>query len=60
MRGSASYTDGVSGVKKGKKMPAIELEGTSEARFELRDGKIVRVEADDRRNEGLQGPGRHG
>jgi hypothetical protein len=31
-------------LKKGKKMPAIELEGTSNAHFELRDGKIVRVE----------------
>lgn len=32
-------------MKKGKKMPAIELEGHSEARFALVDGKIVRVEA---------------
>lgn len=31
-------------MKKGKKMPAIELEGHSEARFALVDGKIVRVE----------------
>lgn len=35
-------------------MPAIEIEGTSSARYELRDGKIVRVEP----NEDLrpQGP----
>jgi hypothetical protein len=32
-------------MKKGKKMPAIELEGHSEARFALVDGKIVRVDA---------------
>lgn len=32
-------------MKKGKKMPSIELEGHSEARFTLVDGKIVRVEA---------------
>lgn len=32
-------------MKKGKKMPAIELEGHSDARFALVDGKIVRVEA---------------
>lgn len=32
-------------MKKGKKMPAIELEGHSEARFTLVDGKIVRVDA---------------
>jgi len=31
-------------VKKGKKMPAIEIEGSSTARYELRDGKIVRVD----------------
>ena len=40
-------------VKKGKKMPAIEIEGTSSARYELRDGKIVRVDdADSLRPEG--------
>ena len=32
-------------MKKGKKMPSIELDGHSEARFELVDGKIVRIEA---------------
>ena len=32
-------------MKKGKKMPSIELDGHSEARFALVDGKIVRVEA---------------
>ena len=31
-------------MKKGKKMPSIELEGHSEAQFVLVDGKIVRVE----------------
>jgi len=31
-------------MKKGKKMPSIELDGHSEARFVLVDGKIVRVE----------------
>lgn len=31
-------------MKKGKKMPSIELDGHSEARFMLVDGKIVRVE----------------
>lgn len=31
-------------MKKGKKMPSIELEGQSEATFALVDGKIVRVE----------------
>ncbi len=30
-------------LKKGKKMPSIELEGHSEAKFVLQDGKIVRV-----------------
>ena len=29
-------------MKKGKKMPSIELEGHSEATFVLVDGKIVR------------------
>lgn len=32
-------------MKKGKKMPSIELEGHSEAQFALVDGKIVRVSA---------------
>jgi len=32
-------------MKKGKKMPSIDLEGHSDARFTLIDGKIVRVEA---------------
>ena len=32
-------------MKKGKKMPSIELDGHSEARFALVDGKIVRVES---------------
>lgn len=32
-------------MKKGKKMPSIEVEGHSEAKFALVDGKIVRVEA---------------
>ena len=31
-------------MKKGKKMPSIELEGHSDAHFALIDGKIVRVE----------------
>lgn len=31
-------------MKKGKKMPSIELDGHSEAKFMLIDGKIVRVE----------------
>jgi hypothetical protein len=31
-------------MKKGKKMPSIELEGHSEAKFVLVDGKIVRME----------------
>lgn len=31
-------------MKKGKKMPSIELDGHSEAKFALIDGKIVRVE----------------
>lgn len=30
-------------MKKGKKMPSIELDGHSEASFALVDGKIVRV-----------------
>jgi len=30
-------------MKKGKKMPSIEIDGHSEEKFELRDGKIVRV-----------------
>ena len=33
-------------MKKGKKMPSIELEGHSDARFVLIDGKIVRQERD--------------
>lgn len=41
-------------VKKGKKMPAIEIEGTSSARYELRDGKIVRVDSNEDRHP--QGP----
>ena len=32
-------------MKKGKKMPSIELDGHSEARFVLVDGKIVRAES---------------
>jgi hypothetical protein len=35
---------GYHGMKKGKKMPSIELDGHSEAQFALVDGKIVRVE----------------
>ena len=35
---------GTTDMKKGKKMPSIELDGHSEARFVLVDGKIVRVE----------------
>lgn len=31
-------------MKKGKKMPSIELEGHSDAEFTLVDGKIVRIE----------------
>ncbi len=31
-------------MKKGKKMPSIELDGHSEATFALVDGKIVRVQ----------------
>lgn len=30
-------------MKKGKKMPSIELDGHSEAQFALVDGKIVRL-----------------
>lgn len=30
-------------VKKGGKLPSVEIEGHSDARFELIDGKIVRV-----------------
>ncbi|MHB8584480.1 MAG: hypothetical protein ACYDDF_01390 [Thermoplasmatota archaeon] len=41
-------------MKKGKKMPAIEIQGESEARYELRDGKIVRVEGE-RQREGTLG-----
>ena len=43
-------------MKKGKKMPSIELDGHSEARFELRDGKIVKVESPSERPGELQGP----
>lgn len=32
-------------MKKGKKMPSIELDGHSDAKFMLVDGKIVRVDA---------------
>ncbi len=32
-------------MKKGKKMPSIELDGHSEAQFALVDGKIVRLAA---------------
>lgn len=47
MTPGASKHDGVMAtVKKGKKMPAIEIEGSSTARYELRDGKIVRVDED--------------
>lgn len=35
---------GYHGMKKGKKMPSIELEGHSESTFALVDGKIVKVE----------------
>lgn len=56
-RDRTSYKYGVFGVKKGKKMPAIELDGRSEARFELRDGKIVRVE-DEHESRLPAGPGR--
>lgn len=31
-------------MKKGKKMPAIELDGHSDAKFALVDGKIVRID----------------
>lgn len=31
-------------MKKGKKMPSIEVEGRSEAEFVLVDGKIIRAE----------------
>lgn len=36
---------GYHGMKKGKKMPSIELDGHSEAKFALVDGKIVRVDS---------------
>lgn len=36
---------GYHSMKKGKKMPSIELDGHSEATFALVDGKIVRVPA---------------
>ena len=32
-------------MKKGKKMPSIELDGHSEAAFALVDGKIMRIPA---------------
>lgn len=32
-------------MKKGKKMPSIELDGHSDATFALIDGKIVRIPA---------------
>lgn len=32
-------------MKKGKKMPSIELDGHSEAKFMLVDGKIIKVDA---------------
>lgn len=32
-------------MKKGKKMPSIEVEGHSEAHFVLKDGKIIKVDA---------------
>lgn len=47
---------GFHGMKKGKKMPAIELEGRSEASFALVDGKIVRVEASSRAPPQVGGP----
>jgi hypothetical protein len=34
---------GYHAMKKGKKMPSIELDGRSDASFALVDGKIVRV-----------------
>lgn len=48
-------------MKKGKKMPSIEIEGESEAQYVLKDGKIVKV--DEVAHEGPQGPSgpeRHG
>jgi hypothetical protein len=35
--------DSMPNLKKGGKLPSIEIEGHSDARFELIDGKIVRV-----------------
>lgn len=32
-------------MKKGKKMPSIELDGHSDAKFALVDGKIVRIDS---------------
>lgn len=43
-------------MKKGKKMPAIELEGHSDAKFTLVDGKIVRVESNNMPPAGPAGP----
>lgn len=31
-------------MKKGKKMPSIEVDGHSDAKFALVDGKIVRID----------------
>lgn len=39
-----SCCPGETGLKKGKKMPSIELEGHSEAHYVLKDGKIVKVD----------------
>lgn len=48
-------------MKKGKKMPSIELEGHSDAQFVLKDGKIIRVDQmDSAHHAGPQGPERHG
>ncbi|MFA5862166.1 MAG: hypothetical protein WDA16_10775 [Candidatus Thermoplasmatota archaeon] len=44
-------------MKKGKKMPSIELEGHSEAKFMLVDGKIVRIESSISNAGPMHGPG---
>ena len=44
LKGEARCGLGYHEMKKGKKMPSIELEGESEATFALVNGKIVRVE----------------
>jgi hypothetical protein len=44
-------------MKKGKKMPSIELDGQSDASFVLIDGKIIRAEQPRRESSQPAGPG---